>query len=130
MREYILRRIYQSPDVTLGAFGEAGSPPFIVTLELPWKDNAHKVSCIPDGRYNVIRYPSPKRGYDVPMLVGVKGRDSIEIHIGNTVEDTDGCILVGMQYGVRGIEQSVRAFNMLKEMLGDEPFILTVQTLR
>ena len=31
-------------------------------------------------------------------LVNVPGRDNVEIHVGNTVQDTHGCILIGFNF--------------------------------
>lgn len=54
-------------------------------------------------------------------------RADIEIHVGNFVRDTDGCILVGMQYAANGpaVLMSQAAMGMLLKMLPDE-FDLTV----
>ena len=62
---------------------------FCDTLEPTWRDYAHgayKVkgrSAIPEGRYAVVISWSPKFG------------QWLRIHTGNTVSDTEGCILVG-----------------------------------
>ena len=52
---------------------------------------------IPAGTYPVTLYFSPKRGLNVPLLHDVPGRSFIEIHVGNWISDSDGCILVGYQ---------------------------------
>jgi len=67
------------------------------TLELPWKDNQKRISCIPIGIYNVIRYKSPKFG-EVFLLENVSNRSMIEIHYGNYFSDIEGCILVGENF--------------------------------
>ena len=69
-------------------------------MEEDWRDNERRVSSIPAGTYKMVRYRSPKRGYDVFMLVGVPGRTAIEIHPANTEEDVEGCIGLGLRYGV------------------------------
>ena len=66
------------------------------TLERPWQDNRRDVSCIPAGTYKGRVLPSPHFGIDLPELLDVPGRDQILIHAGNTVDDTKGCILVGL----------------------------------
>ena len=80
------------------------------TLELPNKDGLPG-SCIPQGTYNVISYPSPKFGRLMPLLVGIPGRSNIEMHWGNTAEDTDGCILLGRTRDTDYIGESRMAFD-------------------
>jgi hypothetical protein len=65
------------------------------TLELPWKDNAHNASCIPPGRYPLAMLQSPKFGRRMPVVMEVPNRDGIEIHPGNTMANTTGCVLIG-----------------------------------
>ena len=68
------------------------------TLERPWIFNERKVSCIPTGKYLVKRHVSPKFGQCLKVQ-DVKGRSDILIHSGNVVNDTLGCILVGLFAG-------------------------------
>lgn len=72
------------------------------TLELPWQQNAPRVSCIPEGTYplalrrsEVVQRTSGgefRKGWEVQ---GVKGRTFIMVHPGNYAKDTLGCPLVG-----------------------------------
>jgi hypothetical protein len=66
-------------------------------LELPWKGNKAFISSIPVGKYPaIIRYDHPDKWrfeFEVP------GRPLVQIHTGNSPDDTEGCILVGMQLG-------------------------------
>ena len=50
---------------------------------------------IPDGFYRVRMTYSPRFQEVLPILDGVIGRTGIRIHAGNTIEHTEGCILVG-----------------------------------
>lgn len=70
---------------------------FCYTLEPSWKNNKLN-SCIPDGTYKLVHYRSNKFGKCL-IVNGVKNRDAILIHKGNTVRDTTGCILVGGYIG-------------------------------
>lgn len=65
-----------------------------VTLELPWKDNLKKVSCIPAESYKVIKHISPRFGKCF-WVKDVSGRSEILIHYGAFHKNTLGCILVG-----------------------------------
>ena len=59
-----------------------------------WKIKAQ--TAIPTGEYKVIIAPSPKRGGRLmPLLLNVPGFVGIQIHSGNSSEDTEGCILLG-----------------------------------
>lgn len=74
-------------------------PEAVLTLELPWKENKPRISRIPPGIYEAEKYNSPRFKRIVILLKGVPGRTSIEIHPGNTMNDTTGCILVGKEWG-------------------------------
>ena len=59
-----------------------------VTLE-PTRKKINK------GCYNARVYSSPRFGKDVILLENKYGRINIEIHTGNYVTDSTGCILIG-----------------------------------
>ena len=50
---------------------------------------------IPTGFYRLRVTMSPRFRIYLPLLDGVIGRSGIRIHAGNTMQDTEGCILVG-----------------------------------
>lgn len=52
-------------------------------------------SAIPYGKYVVKLYNSPRFKMLLPLLINVNSFEYILIHSGNTIDDTDGCILVG-----------------------------------
>jgi len=56
-------------------------------------------TAVPAGRYRVTRQYSPKHGKDVPLVNDVKGFESVEIHVGNSPNDTEGCLLLGTDRG-------------------------------
>lgn len=70
------------------------------TLELPWRSNRLRESCIPPEpghspiKYEARKHESPQFGKTI-YLPGVSDRSEILIHPGNYVSDTAGCILVG-----------------------------------
>lgn len=96
------------------------------TLELPWRDNRRNVSCIPAGTYTCRPVVSP-RFRDVIEVCGVPGRSHILIHAGNTVIDTEGCILVGKSigwlYGKRAVLDSRTALVDLLKRVDKSPAI-------
>ncbi|UOF78950.1 hypothetical protein [Microviridae sp.] len=109
-----LQRVSSSLEGTFGVL-LFGDMPICLTLELPWKDNEKNVSCIPDGKYTVARYISPRHGSCL-KLFGVPGRSDILFHVGNTINDTEGCILVGQSYYNGGILNSRIAFAHLMQL--------------
>lgn len=91
-------RQYQSGKCTSGYLAVNGTIA-CYTLERPWKDNQENISSIPAGRYRAfLRYD--KSDHWRLQLEGVPNkRTGVQIHIGNTVDDTQGCILVGTGLG-------------------------------
>lgn len=100
------------------------------TLERPWLGNKRGVSCIPTGCYIGAIQPSPRFRANLPELLDVPGRSEILIHAGNTADDTEGCILVGMERHDHEdhIMQSRAALALvLKRLDGCDGFTLTVE---
>jgi hypothetical protein len=64
------------------------------TLELPWRDNETNISCIPAGEYNYAFRSSARNGW-VLELKNVPDRTNVQMHSGNFMRNTKGCILVG-----------------------------------
>lgn len=110
------------------------------TLELPWRENAHGVSCIPPGVYEVRRDWSPKRSSYVYELQGVPGRGDIQIHPGNFAGDrakgkrcdVEGCILlgqgIGAMYGQLAVLSSRKTVADFAKHMGGMPFTLEIRT--
>lgn len=62
------------------------------TIELPWKNNQKRFSCIPEGKYHLVKRISPKFGNTI-LVTDVKGRDLILIHPANDAKkELLGCI--------------------------------------
>jgi hypothetical protein len=91
-------RVTEFDGATFGVM-MVGDKPEFVTLEESWRDNERMVSCIPQGRYTIKLHRSPKFGLCYKVM-DVPERSEILIHVGNTNEDTTGCILLGQKYGM------------------------------
>ena len=63
-------------------------------------------TAIPTGTYPVMMSYSPRFKKQMPLICGVKGFEGIRIHSGNSAEDTEGCILCGMNTEVGRITNS------------------------
>lgn len=122
----VLQRLTQSDNGTFGVWINDDRPLF-ATLELPWKDNQKDISCVPAGTYHVAITFSNHFQKDVFLLSGVPNRDNVEIHVGNTVKDILGCIIVGMEYSMSdyAIVNSKIAFTNLMNIMPSE-FDLTI----
>lgn len=68
------------------------------SLELPWLQNQHYVSCIPKGTYALTTGPRQIGGLATFRLLNVPDRTDIDVHVGNYPHDSLGCILVGVGY--------------------------------
>ena len=108
----ILQRLTMSEQGTFGVLLISGRP-YYVTLELPWKNNQREISCVPSGTYHVTKMYSEKFNKIVFVLHDVPGRDLIEIHIGNEIKNTLGCVLIGSEFSKTeyAIVDSKVAFN-------------------
>ena len=113
-----VRRITEYQNATYGVLFIDGKPSF-VTLEDAWKGNAKQVSCIPTGTYKIVRHKSPRFGKTYKVL-DVPDRSEILIHAGNTHEDTQGCILVGLMFGVLGAQTAILSSRTAFEALMNE----------
>jgi hypothetical protein len=84
-----------------GVFGRLLTPGHIplMTGEDDWLDNQPRVSCIPAGTYTLRRTMFFKHGYECFEVTGVPGRSRILIHVGNSENDVEGCIMVGLSRG-------------------------------
>ena len=118
-----LVRVSEFNGATLGVLCINDEPCF-VTLEDAWRNNERMVSCIPQGKYKVKLHRSPKFGTTYQVM-GVPERDHILFHAGNTHKNTNGCILLGMQYGKLGHESAVlasrSAFVQFMDRMGNAP---------
>lgn len=115
-----LHRFLAGPDGTFGTL-TFRSRPLCVTCELPWFRNAPRVSCVPNGLYACAPHTG-ERYKEVWRLLNVPNRSSILIHAGNTINDTEGCILVGRAFtqDPPGIADAQAALALLRRTLPKE----------
>lgn len=118
-----LKRIKQTEDGTFGVLLWHDGTEICKTLEEPWRNNAPNVSCIPCGEYKCVPHKGllVKRGW---LVKGVPNRVGVLIHCGNTIADTEGCILVGLDHFEKGVLRSRLAMDKLHKQL---PGIFTLK---
>lgn len=133
--QFALVRRETSDAGTFGVFTGEGLE--FHSAELPWRDNAVRMSCIPAGRY-VCRPYSSRKFSDVYEVRDVPGRTAILIHAGNFAGDTarglrsdvQGCILLGLGRGeIEGqpvVTLSRAALNKLRAVVGRRSFELVI----
>lgn len=133
----ILTRISTSDEGTKGELVIDGEFR-IFTLELPWRDNKVRRSCIPAGTYSCTITDSPKFGR-VYCVNDVPGRSAILIHSGNFAgdvkqnyrSDVAGCIILGTQFGNIDGQLAVLNSRLAKkefmEFTDERPFQLIIE---
>ncbi|UZR96068.1 DUF5675 family protein [Chondrinema litorale] len=107
------------------------------SLELPWRNNESRVSCIPTGKYKAVRRVSDKyaKSYHIQELDRdqVNGRSWILIHKGNYHTDILGCILLGEGHidingdGYKDVYSSGKVISKLVEIAGEAGFTLEIK---
>lgn len=122
----ILQRLVGGDGGVFGVIIKDGRPMF-TTLEPPWKNNQQDVSCIPPGTYKCKKSFSNKFQRALFELVDVPDREVVKIHVGNSIRDTEGCILLGMSYSLSdyAIINSKLAFDNFMSIMPNE-FTITI----
>ena len=128
MKNFILKRVYFD-DATLGMLWNNKEPEskVLFTIERPWLQNKKDISCIPEGKYKVVKYSS-KKFPDVWQLEDVKDRTLILIHKANFASQLKGCIALGTSVGYmsddditrKAVKSSGVAFELLDSIVGDD----------
>ncbi len=106
------------------------------TIELPWLQNQRSVSCIPEGRYELKKRVTQKRGQHL-LVMNVNGRDGILIHPANDAKkELRGCIapvtsLAGPGKGSQSrlANERLKAF-VLEALERNEKVFITIKSKR
>ena len=88
------------------------------TIELPWKMNETKVSCIPEGKYFIRKRYSRKFQWHLEVL-DVRNRSLILFHpANNALKELNGCIAPVTKLSGPGLGlMSRKAFDKLKSLI-------------
>jgi hypothetical protein len=104
------------------------------TIELPWRENETRVSCVPEGKYLLQKRYSAKFKWHIE-LKDVPGRKFILIHPANDAKrELHGCIAPVTQHSGPGLGlMSRNAFNKLRTLVykaleANEEVFLTIQS--
>lgn len=105
-----LNRFANTPQGTPGRMGS------LYTMERPDLGNVPMLSRIPAGLYTCVRTWYYKGKHDTYEITDVPDRTRILFHKGNWMTDVNGCIILGMDFGVLddrlAILQSKKAFDI------------------
>jgi hypothetical protein len=112
----ILTRTY-FPDGTNGKL-ECRGKLICKTIELPWKNNERRVSCIPEGKYILEKRYSLKYKWHI-HVTGVQNRSLILFHpANNAIKELNGCIAPVTKISGPGLGLlSRKAFRKLKDQV-------------
>jgi hypothetical protein len=116
-----LDRVQQDVDVTIGALSVDGDFHSWTCEDAvrevqgkpvaDWKIKGK--TAIPRGTYKIQITPSARFKRDLPLLIDVPGFTGVRIHPGNTAEDTEGCLLPGLDRLGKSVGRSRLAFDSL-----------------
>lgn len=81
------------------------------------EDKVYGETAIPEGRYEVILSYSNRFKKVLPEILGVEFFKGIRIHSGNTIDDTEGCILVGENKEVGKVINSRKTMKKLMSII-------------
>ena len=129
MKTVRITRVASNPQH--GTFGTVvvGGQPLCLSLEPYKRDNAQNISCIPAGQYVCKPFQSPTYGATY-IVTEVPGRYAILFHWGNRDVNTEGCILLGEEFGELGgdwaIKSSRKAVEEFQNVIGRNSFLLTI----
>ena len=114
--EIVLERMY-FPEGTNGVLSVNGKE-ICKTIELPWRNNKTRVSCIPEGKYKIRKRFSAKFNWHLE-LINVKNRKYILLHpANNALKELNGCIAPVSQITGEGRgNESRKAFEKLKNLI-------------
>ena len=128
----ILKRNY-FPDGTNGKL-ECEGKTICNTIELPWKNNERKVSCVPEGKYFLEKRYSAKFKWHIEVK-NVANRSDILFHpANNAMQELNGCIAPVTKLSGAGLGlMSRRAFDALKNVVfkaleKNEKVVLIIQS--
>lgn len=129
----VVRR-WLTEDAVLGELHVNGRFRCFTLEDLPPEPGLVKVpgkTAIPRGIYPLAFDYSPRFKMVLPRVLNVPNFEGVRIHAGNFAEDTEGCILVGLDRFRNHVERSRLALHQLLSYFDDalaakEPMMLTV----
>lgn len=149
MKEFVLQRLKETDESTLGALYSFDGTFLCYTLEDGYrKDKVYSKTRIPAGKYRITYRAEGRKiniyrnrfGPDHKMLWirNIPGFEYVYLHVGNTVSDTAGCILVGTDYYmnrknyalVKSLSSYLKVYLLISKLLDNKEEVwLTVKDI-
>lgn len=104
------------------------------TIELPWRNNAKRYSCIPEGKYVLLKRWTAGKGYHL-LVKEVPQRSLVLIHPANdAAKELQGCIapvttLVGPGRGLQSKAAARQLMDKVFPAMQQQPVYLIIQKL-
>lgn len=116
-----VKRIKELEHCTIGKLYIDSEDVGIFTLEPKVREvKIDGCTAIPQGQYQVVIDFSARFQRELPHVLNVPNFTGVRIHPGNTDHDTEGCILVGMEWpGGNFIGRSREAFEIVFKQIQD-----------
>lgn len=114
-----LKRIFKGANYTIGRLYIDGAY-FCDTLEDTVRPEGVKIAgktAIPAGKYPLELTESWRFDCLMPLIKNVPNFSGVRIHSGNTAEDTEGCILVGLNKVKGKVINSRKTYDKLFKIL-------------
>lgn len=106
------------------------------SIERGWLDNQKRISCIPEGKYNVRLERSNRFKKDLYEIYGVPNRSECKFHAANYSRQLNGCIALGQNRkdidsdGYKDVTSSRKTMSLFhKSLNGDKNAVLIVSDL-
>jgi hypothetical protein len=103
------------------------------TIERGWLDNQSRISCIPAGKYNVVKTYSPRFKVNLYLVENVPNRSGIRLHSANFASQLNGCISLGSDWrdinkdGQLDLINSKATHKAFDEIMENKPFALQIE---
>lgn len=118
--EILLERVEKKPGFTIGSISVDGDwECWSIEDEVRDGPKVYGKTAIPYGKYWIQVTMSARFKKPLPLLLDVPNFEGVRIHPGNTAEDTEGCILPGLDRYATSVGRSRMAFDALFTKIKD-----------
>lgn len=128
-----LLRLAVVPDGAFGILFDPSGLPWLATCERTYPlAGIQQLVKIPCGRWRCARTRFERGGYETFEVLGVPGHSRLLFHRGNMETDSEGCILIGLSFGLLSgrwaVLDSRDGFaSFMRQLSDEEEFVLDVR---